>query len=148
MVRWRKHQEKELPFSRRIFAISEYELSNDTLKFFDEKGLLKKQLVLIRQIPVYEITSIESYWNELSVTWNGITNLFFMKNSFESFSKLRDQIKDLLDQQRKDLEFKGKADERRADLTSVMEASIGVVDISFDMLMGLREKRVNWKNYT
>jgi len=147
MVNWRRNHEKELPFSRRIFAVSEYELSENILKFFASKGLLKKQLVLIRQIPVFEITAVESYWNELSLTWNGITNLFFMKNSFESFSNLRDQIKDMLEQRRKDLEFRGKADVRRADLTSVMEASIRIVDISFDILMGLREKRVNWKQF-
>ncbi len=140
-----ERQEKELLFSRRIFAISEYELSGDKLKFFNAKGFLKKQRVLIKEIPVYEITSIESYWNELSVTWNGVTNLFFLKNSLDSFSPLRDQIQGMLDQRRKMVENQGKTDRRTADFRSMMNASMSVVDLSFDILMGLNEKMVDWE---
>jgi hypothetical protein len=138
-------QEKELLFSRRIFAISEYELSNNALKFFDVKGLHKKHWVQIKEIPIYEITNIESYWNELSVTWNGITNLFFRKDSFESFSDLRERILFLQEERRKTLESEEKTNLRKTDLKIVISASMNIVDLLFDILMGLHEKRVDWK---
>jgi hypothetical protein len=145
LVSWRNHQKQKSLFARRIFAVSEYELSNGTLRFFDVKGLLKKKWTLVKEIPVYEITSIESYWNELSVTWNGVTNLFFRKDSFESFSDLRQKILVLLEERRKTLEFDEKASLRKTDLISIIGASIDIVDLSFDILIGLQEKRVDWK---
>jgi hypothetical protein len=139
------HKEKESLFSRRIFAISDYDLSNGNLRFFDKKGLLKKQMMLIKEIPVYEITNVESYWNELSVTWNGATNLFFRKDSFESFSDLREKILVMLEEHRKNLEFDERANLRKADLMSIIHVSIEIVDLAFDILISLHQKRINWK---
>ena len=127
-----------------MFAISEYELSNGTLKFFDVKGLRKEHRVLIKEIPVFEITSVETSWNELNVTRNGITDSFFRKDSFESFSELRDKIRNMLEERRKTLEFNEKAIIRKKDLTSIIDASMGIADLSFDVLIELNEKRIDW----
>jgi hypothetical protein len=103
LARRRELQEKKLLYSRRIFTISEYELSNGTLKFFVEKGVIKKKRVLIREIPVNQITNIGSIDNELSVTWNGVTNLFFMNDRLVTLSFLRDKVINMLEEPSKTL---------------------------------------------
>ena len=125
-------------------AVTKFELSDNTVKFFVAKGFRKKRLVVIKEIPVYEINSIEHFGNELSVTWKGVTDLFFMEKKAESFGKLCDEVNGLLEEQRKTLEDNQKATLRRNDLTEIINASIGIIDLSFDALIGLQEKRVNW----
>jgi hypothetical protein len=126
-------------------AVTKFELADNTVKFFVAKGVRKKRWVVVKEIPVYEIAGIEHFGNELSVTWKGVTDLFFMKKNAESFGKLCDEVKGMLEEQRKTLENSEKDSLRRSDLTGVINASIGIVDLSFDILMGLQEKRVNWK---
>ena len=164
----REHQEKESLYSRRIFAISEYELSNDTLKLFDVKGPLKKRRVLIRKIPVYEIASIECFENELSITWNGVTNLFFMRDRLVLLGFLRDKIIRMLEEPQKTFPVNEEPiveeinlpeqvpkqklienDEtvflRKSELLGVISASIGAVEFSFDILIELKKKIVSWQ---
>jgi hypothetical protein len=125
-------------------AIETYEVTTETLKFYVEKGLLKKRFVIVKEIPVYEISSIESLGNELSVTWKGATDRFVLKKKSASLSALREQIQGLLDEHRKTLEAQAKVANRKSDLTVLLNFSVGIVDSSFDMLMGLQFKPVNW----
>ena len=173
MSRTAEHQEKESLYSRRIFAISEYELSpSGILKLFDSKGSLKKRRILIRKISVYDITSIESFENELSITWNGVTNLFFMRDRLVLLSYLRDKIIRMQKEPRKPLpsneepvveetnlptpepahEPKQKLIEndenvflRKTELLGVISASIGIVDLSFDILIELKKEKIRWQ---
>jgi hypothetical protein len=78
-------------------AVAKYELSDTMVKFFDAKGFPKKRWVIIKEIPIHEITSIESFVNELNVTWNGTVYSFVFKQKSESFSALCDQIQGLLE---------------------------------------------------
>lgn len=125
-------------------AVTKYEVSDNKVTFFAAKGVVKKRWVLIKEIPVYEITSIESFGNELSINWNGAVYSFVFKKKSESFGPLRDQIQGLLEEQKKTMESNEKVHLRKSDLTGVINASIGIVDLSFNILMGLHEKRVNW----
>jgi len=135
---------KESLYPRRIFAICDYELSKSVLKFFNTKGVLKKRLVLVREIPVGEIDSVESYWNELSVTWNGVTNIFFKKNSYESFSTLRDKINVLLEEHKKSLQKEENFVKIKSDIILNLDSTLPVVDRVFDILFFLRRKRIDW----
>jgi|WetSurMetagenome_2_1015567.scaffolds.fasta_scaffold31323_3 hypothetical protein len=131
-------------------AITKYEISENALKFFVAKSL-KKWRVAIKEIPIKEITGVDSLGNELTVTWKGVTNSFVIKKKGEVFSKLRDQIQGLIDEQRKTLESNSKAALRRSDIAQVISVSVDVVDLSFDMLMNLQVKPINWtslKTYT
>jgi hypothetical protein len=89
----REYQARRLLFLKRIIAVSEYEISDSVVNFFDIQGLYRKNRVLIKQIPVKEITSIESFGVELSITCNGLTYLFFMKNGSQSLSELNEKIR-------------------------------------------------------
>ena len=124
--------------------VEKYELSNDVLKFFVAKGFPKKRWVQIKEIPVYEITSIESFGNELSINWNGSVYEFIFKKRNESFVMLRDQIRGLLEGQRKNIEITEKANQRKNDLNSLLNSSISIVDLSFNILMGLSRKKIRW----
>jgi hypothetical protein len=134
----------ELLFPRRVFTVSDFELSNGILKFFNLQGLFRKKAVVIREIPVSEICSVESYWNELSITWNGVTNIFFKKNSFESYSDLRDKILALLEENQATLLKRQNAGLRQTELVALIKGVAPVIDVCFDVLMLLHEKRLDW----
>jgi hypothetical protein len=134
----------ETLFPRRVFTVSDFELSNGVLKFFNLQGLFKKKVVVVREIPVSEIGNVESYWNELSVTWNGVTNIFFKKNSFESLSDLRDKIQSLIEENQTDLRKRQNADLRQTELVVLINGVAPVIDICFDVLMLLHGKRPDW----
>ena len=134
--------------------VDKFEVSDNTVKFFAAKGLAKKQWVAVREIPVPEIEHIEHFDNELSVTWKGVTDSFFAKEKTDSFGKLVEQINGILENQRKAVETheKNETNEknektalRRSELLRVMNASIGIIDLSFDVLIGLQDKRINWQ---
>jgi hypothetical protein len=124
--------------------VEKYELSNDVLKFFVAKGFPKKRWVQIKEIPVYEITSVESFGNELSISWNSSIYEFIFKKRNESFVMLRDQIRGLLEGQRKNNEITEKANQRKNNLNSLINSSIDIVDLSFNILMGLSRKKISW----
>lgn len=130
---------------QKVIPIAKAEIIEGTVKFFVAKGLIKKRWVAIKEIPVFEITNVENFGNELNVTWNGVTDIFSMKKKDESFSKLRDQINGMLEEHTKSLENEGKATLRRNELLGIINTSIGFIDLSFDILIGLQEKRINWE---
>ncbi|MCW4003168.1 MAG: hypothetical protein NWE95_04555 [Candidatus Bathyarchaeota archaeon] len=99
---------------------------------------------MVREIPIDEIGSVESYWNELSITWNGVTNIFFKKNSFESFSELRDKVRLLIDENQKVLQEKEASRLRGVELAMMVGAVLPVVDAVFDVLRGLHVKKIDW----
>jgi hypothetical protein len=130
---------------RRIVAVTDYEITNGVLKFFKAKGLIRKKIVVVREIPIHEIGTVESYWNELSVSWNGFTNIFIKKNSYESFTELRDKILLLLEEHKKnELNIK-KFEDLKKELLVTTNSLVPVIDVFFDMLRGLHAKRVDWK---
>jgi hypothetical protein len=130
---------------RRIVAVTDYEITNGVLKFFNAKGLIRKKIVVVREIPIYEIGTVESYWNELSISWNGISNIFLKKNSYESFTELRDKILCLLEEHKKNMADNKKYEVLKEELLAAINSLILIIDVCFDMLGGLQEKRVNWK---
>ena len=125
--------------------VTKVEVIDNTVKFFVAKGFRKKRWVAVKEIPVFEIERVENFGNELSVTWKGVTDTFFMKEKAESLGKLRDEVNVMLEEQRKSLENNEKATLRRNELLGVINASIGIIDLSFDVLFGLQAKRINWQ---
>jgi hypothetical protein len=124
--------------------VTKYEISDSVVKFFDSRGFLKKRLVLIKEIPVYEITSVESFGNEVTIGWDDFVYLFVFKKKAESFTGLRDQIRDLLEKQQQNMETETKASLRKIEITSKINSSLVIVDLSFNILMGLQPKIINW----
>ena len=132
--------------------VAKVEVSDSTVKFFVAKGLGKKQWVVVKEIPVYEITHIENLGNQLSIMWKDVTDEFFTKDKTDSFSKLVSQVNEMLaahveDQQKskENNEKEEKASLRRNELLGIINTSAGIIDHSFDVLIGLQPKHINWQ---
>ena len=138
-------QQKQQKKKPKGLEVDKFDISDNTVKFFAAKGLGKKQWIVVREIPVLEIEHVENLDNELSVTWKGITDSFFTKEKTDSFGKLVEQINGILEDQRKTSETNEKTALRRSELLAVVNAAIGIVDLSFDVLFGLQNKRINWQ---
>ena len=93
---WREYHARKDIFLRRIIVVTEYQFSDNAIKFFVMAGFLKNQLVLVKQIPIKEIKSVESFGNELSITSNGITEIFYMKFDSKTVTELREKILSML----------------------------------------------------
>ena len=130
--------------------VTKAEIFDNTVWFFVEKGRLKKRRIIVKQIPVDEITRIESFGNKLSVSWKTVTDTFFTNENAELFINLSDEVNRILAEQQK-LKNSWKVALRRNELLAVIDASIGIIDFSFNILMGVKKKRINWehlKNYS
>ncbi len=141
-------QENPSKKQQKSLEVAKVEVSDNIARFFVAKGLGKKQLLVVREIPVLEIEHIEKLGNELSVTWKGATDSFFTKEKTNIFGKLVDQINGILEDQRKtkeNNENNEKASLRRNELLAIINTSIGIIDQSFNVQIGLQEKRINWQ---
>ena len=126
--------------------VGKYEFAEGKLKFYAIKGVFKKRWVAINEFPVAEITNVDSIGNGLIITWNGATHYFLHQKKSESFNGLRDHILGLLAEQQQTTEKNRKQSELKADLKAALKATLSTVDLTFDILKGLHEKRVNWQN--
>jgi hypothetical protein len=123
--------------------VAKYEVAEDKVKFSNMKGLLKKRWVVEKEFPINEITAVESLGNWLSITWNSVAYQFMLKKG-ESFAKLQEQIQTLQLERQKAKELNERVALRKADLLGLINRSLPVVDSSFDILIGLHAKRVDW----
>ena len=139
-------QQKTKKPKQSSIRVEKYEVSQYVLKLLIEKGFFKKRWVAIKEIPINEITLIKNLGNELSITWNGINYSFVIKSKQLSFSGLPDQIQNLLKEQQKNLENITKANQKTRRLAELIDNSLCIVDLSFDMLMALQAKAINWTN--
>ena len=138
-------QEKSPKLNRpksKVLGITKYEVSDNKIKFFDAKGFPKKRWVLIEEILIQEISSVESFGNKLKITWNEEVYTFVFNKKFESVISLRDKIQSMLKEKQKTIENNKKSNLTKNDLTKVM----GIIDLSFDILMGLNKKPIDWAN--
>jgi hypothetical protein len=104
--------------------------------------------VVIREIPVSEVEKIEAENNKLTVTWKGTTEIFYMKAKPGSSKALVDQVNGTLEKRKIDLKIaeSGYKDTiRQAELIEVIDRAVDIVDLSFDVLIGLQDKRINWE---
>ncbi len=128
--------------------VSKVEIADSKVKFFVAKGRRKKHWVSVKEIPILEIEHIESSDNQLTVTWKGVADSFYTKDKIVSFTALVEQVNGILEEQRanqlKTAEANEKNTQRKNELQAVIEKSIHIVDSSFDVLIGLQDKRISW----
>lgn len=125
--------------------VAKYEVAEGKVKFFNMKGLFKKRWVVEKEFPIYEITVVETQADWLGLTWSNQVYQFILKSKSESFIKLQEQIQNLQGEQQKVKELNELAAKRKADLLGLIGRSLPVVDSSFDILIGLHAKRVDWR---
>jgi hypothetical protein len=146
-------QAQQIPKPERtqeVHEVGKYEISEDKIRFSVTEGFFNKRWVVMREIPILEVEKIESEGNKLTVTWKGTTEMFCMKEKTGSFKVLVDQVNGALQEhkieEQKATEAKEKNNTRRAELLAVINRAVGIVDLSFDVLIGLQDKRINWQH--
>jgi hypothetical protein len=129
--------------------VSKVEVSDNKAKFLVAKGLVKKRWIVVREIPILEIEHIDKFGNELSVTWKGNSDSFFTKGKTDLFGKLVNQINGMLEDDQQKSKENNEKDEKAAlkrnELLAVINTSVGIIDQSFNILIGFQEKRINWQ---
>ncbi len=128
----------------KALSITNFELSSNAVKFYVQKGLVKKRLVMVKEIPINEIASIEKFGAKLSVSWRNAVDMFVMQKKADSFGDLTEKVKALIEEQKITVETMEKAKVRRQELAVLVNSSLEVADLAFDILISLQEKRVNW----
>jgi hypothetical protein len=131
--------------SLRTLGSGTLELADNTIKFYMERGYLKKQKKTVRNIPMTDIENIEQVGNEIRITWKGITDIFDMEKT-ESAGAIYEKAIDALKEQNKmleDKEDKEAAKQKQSELAHVLNVAIGIVDSLFDVLRSLHG-RVDW----
>ena len=124
--------------------VAKYDVAEGKVRFFNKTGLSKKRWVVAKEFPVYEITEIDHLGNWLSLSWNNEVYPFILNPKGASFANLVQQIAELQEEHQKNLQKTQRTALRKSELLAVVDASLLIVDGSFDILMGLHEKRVNW----
>jgi hypothetical protein len=124
--------------------ISKAEIADNKLKFSTKQGLLRKKWVILKEIPLTDLFLLESVGSTLTVTTKDATFMFGYPKKGESFSKFQTEVAEALEAQHKARLAQEQAARRRSDLNGLIHASTHIVDVSFDILMGLQQKRVNW----
>jgi hypothetical protein len=119
------------------------ELVSNTIKFHIEKGRLKKQKQIAKEIPIADIESIERVGNELSITCKGVTDRFVIDKA-ELAETIHAKITEALSVQSKPLEAKEEAAKQKpSELAQVLSNALKITDSLFDILRSLHG-RVNW----
>lgn len=124
--------------------VAKYEVAEGKIKFSNMKGLFKKRWVVEKEYTVYELTAVETQANWLSLTWNNTVYQFMLKSKGESFAKLQEQIHLLQSERQKANALEERVALRKADLLELIDRSLPLVESSFDILIGLHAKRVDW----
>ena len=129
--------------------VGKFEVSEDKMKFFVAKGFGKKKWVLAVEIPILEVEQIEGEGNALTVTWKGVAESFHLKDTEGTFAALVDQVNLRLEEQRniqqQTSETNLKNSLRSSELLEVINKSIDIVDLTFNLLIALQDKRINWQ---
>jgi hypothetical protein len=127
------------------FVVSDYVISDGLLKFYNRQGLLENKLVPVREIQISTISNIEHFWNELTITWNGAIDTFRKKKNYKSFNEeVTAKVKAIMDENKRALEKQEKIYLRNTNVETILNDSLPVVDVVFDVLRGLHAKRVDW----
>jgi len=128
--------------------VVKYEVSESRIKLFATNGFFTKKWVLIRDIPVLEIEKIESEANKLTVTWKGTSESFYTNKETVSFKTLVDQVGRTIEERQKNKDHaktNNKNAMRKTELLAVINKSVDIVDQSFNLLVDLQDKRINWQ---
>jgi hypothetical protein len=132
-------------------AVSKFEVSDGRIKLSASRGFFRKKLVVIRELPMLEIEKIEGEADNLTLTWKGNVEMFHLKGKKDSFKALTDQVNAVLEEPRKELEERQIAEANakkaawKADLLAVINRSIDIVDLAFNLLIALQNKHINWQ---
>jgi uncharacterized membrane protein len=91
---FRDHAVRKSQFLRRIIYIENYKISKESLIFLREKNSYEKRSIIM-SMPLAEISSATTTENELTLTWNGETYVFFITKNSEIFTELIEKLRSI-----------------------------------------------------
>jgi hypothetical protein len=124
--------------------IGKYELSEGTVTFSALNGTIKKKWVKRGEFFLSEITHVETVGNIISITRGATVYNYVHTAKTASFKPLEEQILAYLSQEQTTTQNSLKIAALKTELAKAINASIPTVDLCFDVLAGLNQKRVNW----
>jgi hypothetical protein len=136
-----KKQKKRKPTGQKV---GKYEVAEDKIKFYAAKGMFKKRWVVVKEFPVFEVSEPECVGNWLRFKWKDESYSFILPKKTDSFAKLYEQIQAKFEEQQKKRVQNEKAALRKTELLAALNAVLPVVDTSFNILLALHQKRVDW----
>jgi hypothetical protein len=125
-------------------VIKKAEVSSGKLVFSVRKGIFRGRWVPVKENALAEFSAVEANGNLLAVTAKDETLEFVNPSKGASFVAFQEQVATLLEEQEKQRAQLELASKRRSDLVGLINASTRIVDASFNILLGLQQKRVNW----
>lgn len=121
------------------------EFSDNVVKFFVEKGAIKKQKESRKEIPVNEIESVRLEENKLSFVVQGVPVVFVIPKG-ESAQSFLEIVEPAIEEQHKVLADKEAArKEQQQQLAKALNGMPVIVDGLFDVISGLHG-RIDWDN--
>jgi hypothetical protein len=118
------------------------ELTGDTIRFYTEKGRLRKRKVIAKEIPIAEIENIERVGNEFSITWKGIAYAFVSEKA-ELVDAIYEKAMEALKEQRKKVDEEEVVSQIQSELTKILNVALDIIDSLFNILRSLHG-RIEW----
>ena len=118
------------------------ELTPNALRFYTEKGHLKKRKENVKEIQIADIESIERDENEFSITWKG-TDYAFVSENAKLVEAVYAKVAEALKEHKKPLDDKETVNQTQIELSETLRISLEMVDSLFDILRSLHG-RTEW----
>lgn len=118
------------------FGSGKLEFIDNAIKFYITKGRLKKRTEVVREIPMADIEGMDRVGKEISVTWKGITDIFFIEEE-ESAGAIFTKIPKVSREQKKVFADKKVAKQERTEIGKTVSVTMNIVDSLFDILGSL-----------
>jgi hypothetical protein len=111
------------------------EYIDDTIKFYTEKGRIKKRQELSREIPMSEVEAINRVGDELSITWKGSMDIFVIENN-EFVGTIFEKISNPPEEETIFSEDKIEPQQSN-EIKQIISATMEITDPLFDILRSL-----------
>jgi hypothetical protein len=128
------------------------EFAEGTLRFYVERGRLKKKSEVVREIPLIDIENATLSRTELSITWKGVADIFIVEKE-ETANAIFEEVDSALKKQKESHEKEKMPAQIPNDLIDTIQipndlidtikVSLETTDSLFDILMSLNG-RVDW----
>jgi hypothetical protein len=112
------------------------EYVNDTIKFYTEKGRVRKRQELSREIPMPEVEAINRVGNELSITWKGSVDIFVIEEP-ELIGSIFEKIATASSKEQKMFSEDNIETQRSNEVKQIVNATMEIIDLLFDILRSL-----------
>ena len=112
------------------------EFIDNVIKFYMEKGRIRKRKELCRNIPMADIEGISRVGKELSITWKGFTDIFVIEET-EIAGTIFEKIPQTSREQRRMVEDKEVEKQQSTEVNKMLSVAIEIADSLFDILRSL-----------